>query len=500
MATLSPSPRNQFQTSKQQWRAARSIRLLLEKRWLAAVLALMLTGFAAAAAGLMFKTGIGWLGAWRLRLLQIAPATFVLPLLGGVGGLISALLIKHLAPAAEGSGITQVMEFIKGQNVPMGFRVALVKLVTGIVAIGTGFPLGPEGPSVQMGGSVAWQLAKLLKAPSAFLNVIVAAGGGAGIAAVFNAPIGGFLYSIEELLRSARPVVLLVVLVTTFSADTWADVMGLAGLGSQSSGLNDLGFQLEREFSPLVRFLPIDLLYLIGLGIVVGLLAEVYCRYVILMQLHSHRWFGKNLVLRMMSNGFLLGAVFSFLPSEFHDHIALQHAVGEGHVEINNALAIFSIEFCATGLAAASGAPGGLFAPMLTLGGSIGLACGGIVEYLTGHVPTTYVFAGMGAFVAACSRTPITAMFLAFALTKDLLILKPILVTCLASFLVSQALDAHSIYERQIALNHELEYSFGVNKANTKKADGTDILMLTSMPLKPDPRPPSSNENDLNSR
>ena len=72
--------------------------------------------------------------------------------------------------------------------------------------------------------------------------------------------------------------------------------------------------------------------------------------------------------------------------------------------------------------------------PMLTLGGAIGLTCGTGVEALTGHVPTTYVFAGMGAFVAGCSRTPISAMFLAFALTKDLLILKPILVACLSSF------------------------------------------------------------------
>ena len=87
---------------------------------------------------------------------------------------------------------------------------------------------------------------------------------------------------------------------------------------------------------------------------------------------------------------------------------------------------------------------------MLTLGGAIGLACGIWVEALTGHVPSTYVFAGMGAFVASCSRTPITAMFLAFALTKDLLILKPLLVACLASFLVSRLFDDRSIYERQL--------------------------------------------------
>ena len=74
------------------------------------------------------------------------------------------------------------------------------------------------------------------------------------------------------------------------------------------------------------------------------------------------------------------------------------------------------------------------------------------LETLTGHVPTTYIFAGMGGFVAGCSRTPLTAMFLAFALTKNLLILKPLLITCIASFLTARILNEHSIYERQITI------------------------------------------------
>ena len=95
--------------------------------------------------------------------------------------------------------------------------------------------------------------------------------------------------------------------------------------------------------------------------------------------------------------------------------------------------------------------------PMLTLGGAIGLAGGFGVEALTGHVPTTYVFAGMGAFVAGCSRTPISAMFLAFALTKDLLILKPILVACLTSFVIARLFHPHSIYERQMGMELNAE-------------------------------------------
>ena len=442
-----------LKAKRDQLGASRSIRGLLERRWLVVVLALMLTGLGAALTGVMFKVGIKVLGAWRLELLADLPAWAVLPGLGATGGLVSGLLVSRLAPAAGGSGITHIMGFLKHRAVPMGLNVGLVKLMAGIVAIGSGFPLGPEGPAVQMGGSVAWQMARWLKAPVAFRRVIVAAGGGAGIAAVFHAPIGGFFYAIEELLHSARPVVLLLVIVTTFWADAWADVLGLAGLSTGGGGLDTaLGFQLEKEYEPLVSFLPIDLGYLIGLGVVVGVLAELYCRYVLAMQKQGHRWFGDRLVLRMVISGALLGGVYACLPSEFHNLEGLQHLIADGKADIPMALGTFVVLFFSTGLAAASGAPGGLFFPMLTLGGAIGLACGIWVEALTGHVPSTYVFAGMGAFVAGCSRTPITAMFLAFALTKNLLILKPILVACLASFLIARLFDHRSIYERQMGL------------------------------------------------
>ncbi|MDP6851858.1 MAG: ClC family H(+)/Cl(-) exchange transporter [Prochlorococcaceae cyanobacterium ETNP1_MAG_8] len=449
---------NELATQSYLLNSSRSIRKLLEQRWFVVVLALMLTGLGAALTGVLFKAGVNALGSWRLKLLSELPAWAVLPALGATGGLISGLLVAKLAPAARGSGVSHIMAFLQHRAVPMGLQVGLVKLIAGIVAIGSGFPLGPEGPSVQMGGSVAWQFARWLKAPVAFRRVIVAAGGGAGLAAVFSAPIGGFIYVIEELLHSARPVVLLLVVVTTFWADAWADVFGFMGLSPTAGGLDrSVGFQLAKKFDPDVLFLSIDIGYLIALGLVAGVLAEFYCRYVLAMQRKGNAWFGDRLVLRMVISGAVLGGVYACLPDGFSNTAELQHLIGGGEVGISKALAIFVVLFFSTGLAAASGAPGGLFAPMLTLGGAIGLACGDWVEVLTGHVPSTYVFAGMGAFVASCSRTPITAMFLAFALTKDLLILKPILIASLASFLIARLMNQRSIYERQMNLEIQEE-------------------------------------------
>ncbi len=436
--------------------SSRTIKKLLKQRSLVVVFSLLLTGLGASITSIFFKTGIYFINNWRLALLDQFPSIAVLPIFGALGGAIAGYLIKNIAPAAKGSGVSQIIGFLRHKKVPMNIKVGLVKLISGIIAIGSGFPLGPEGPSVQMGGSVAWQMAKWLKAPTAFRRVIVAAGGGAGIAAVFSAPLGGFVYAIEELLNSARPVILLLVLITTFIADSSADIIQALGLDPKAGGFDfNLGFLIQKEYDPSVFFLPIDFIYLVLLGIIIGMFAELYSRFVLLMQNLGKKWYKNKFVLKMSICGLILGSIYSCLPSTFHNLDELQKIIAEQNTSIGIALLAVLILFITTGLAAASGAPGGLFYPMLTLGGSIGLIMGSWVEIATGHAPSTYIFAGMGAFVAGCSRTPITAMFLAFALTKNLLIMKPVLISCIASFLIARAFNEQSIYERQIQIELE---------------------------------------------
>jgi len=436
--------------------SSRTIKKLLKQRSLVVVFSLLLTGLGASITSIFFKTGIYFINNWRLALLDQFPSIAVLPIIVALGGAIAGYLIKNIAPAAKGSGVSQIMGFLRHKKVPMNLKVGLVKLISGIFAIGSGFPLGPEGPSVQMGGSVAWQMAKWLKAPTAFRRVIVAAGGGAGIAAVFSAPLGGFVYAIEEFLNSARPVILLLVLITTFIADSSADIIQALGLDPKAGGFDfNLGFLIQKEYDPSVFFLPVDFIYLVLLGIIIGIFAELYSRYVLLMQNLGKKWYKNKFVLKMSICGLILGSIYSCLPSTFHNLDELQKIIAEQNISIGIALLAVLVLFITTGLAAASGAPGGLFYPMLTLGGSIGLIMGSWVENATGHAPRTYIFAGMGAFVAGCSRTPITAMFLAFALTKNLLIMKPVLISCIASFLIARAFNEESIYERQIQIELE---------------------------------------------
>jgi len=330
--------------------SSRTIKKLLKQRSLVVVFSLLLTGLGASITSIFFKTGIYFINNWRLALLDQFPSIAVLPIFGAIGGAIAGYLIKNIAPAAKGSGVSQIMGFLRHKKVPMNIKVGLVKLISGIIAIGSGFPLGPEGPSVQMGGSVAWQMAKWLKAPTAFRRVIVAAGGGAGIAAVFSAPLGGFVYAIEELLNSARPVILLLVVITTFIADSSADIIQALGLDPKAGGFDfNLGFLIQKEYDPSVFFLPVDFIYLVLLGIIIGIFAELYSRYVLLMQNLGKKWYKNKFVLKMSICGLILGSIYSFLPSTFHNLDELQKIIAEQNTSIAIALLAVLVLFITTG-------------------------------------------------------------------------------------------------------------------------------------------------------
>ena len=436
------------------------LKQFLEERWWLLLLCLSLTALGGALTAVLFRSGVHNLEELRLDLMETIPPWIVLPALGIVGGLISGTLVARLAPAAGGSGISHLVGYLHDRPIPMNLKVGIVKLVSGVIAIGSGFPLGAEGPSVQMGGSVAWQIGSWLKAPKSFTKVLVSAGGGAGLAAVFNAPIAGLIFTMEELLHSTKPIILMVIGATVFWADAWGAIFNWMGLNKEHGSFHAVhGFQLSPEHNPIVKFLPIDIIYLIFLGVAVGLIAELYTRYLMKMQGISSNIFGKNVIIKMTICGGIIGLIYAILPDIFHEFTELDNLVIEGEASFYLAAKTFGVMFLTTGLAVASGAPGGLFMPMLTLGAAIGLTISGLAESALGYYPTTLVYAGMGAFVASCSRTPISAVFIVFALTKNALILKTVLVACIFSYLAGRCCNNSSIYERQLTnkLQGELE-------------------------------------------
>ena len=114
---------------------------------------------------------------------------------------ITGWLVRRFSPHAAGSGIPQVEAVLRGDLPPIPFRLIPVKFFGGLLAIGSGLALGHEGPTVQMGGSLAHLVGKIFGRGWADCRVLIAAGPGAGLGTAFNAPIAGAVFVLEELVQ-----------------------------------------------------------------------------------------------------------------------------------------------------------------------------------------------------------------------------------------------------------------------------------------------------------
>jgi CIC family chloride channel protein len=142
---------------------------------------------------------IAWAHAWP-HIGWLAPVA-----LGLVGAGLARYLVVRFAPRAEGSGIQVVEAVFSGEAKPASATVVPVKFFGGLLSMGSGLALGREGPTVQMGASLAWWISRLLIRDDGDRKIVGAAGAGAGLGVAFNAPIGGAIFVFEELTSSFSP-------------------------------------------------------------------------------------------------------------------------------------------------------------------------------------------------------------------------------------------------------------------------------------------------------
>lgn len=401
-----------------------------------------LVGVGAALDTALFQRGMGWLGGLRDNVSDIFPAVMTLPLIGAVGGMIAGALVQWVEPAAAGSGIPQVIKFIHGFPVPMNWRVALTKLVAGTIAIGSGFPLGPEGPAIQMGASVGAEISRWL--PNALMpqRLWVVIGAAAGMSAAFNAPIAGFVYVMEELLSEYTYLALLPILIASTVADFWAEVFKFKGL-SLLAGAN---FEVLYEFKlPDITYSIVDLPFLILLGIAIGSIAPMFVKCIVQLQVFTKRYL-RHPIITIGLAGLLIGILTAFLPNTFRDNTGLRDSLVAGQVDASIAAIALIAELSLTILAAGVGTPGGLFAPMLTIGAAIGLLLTALIYHLSGYMPPTLTLAGMGAFMSAVMRVPISSIIITLELTKNFEAFHPLIFSCIPAYLVAQRIDRKSLY------------------------------------------------------
>jgi CIC family chloride channel protein len=352
-----------------------------------------------------------------------------------VAGALVLLALDRLFPQHTlGYGFPRFLEMVHLEGARVNKRWMIVKTLGSAVSLGAGASVGREGPIAQIGGSIGSAVAQLTRATSERRKLFVACGAAGGIAATFNAPIASVMFAQEILLQGEMQLghFSLVVIATATA------VIASRALTGSETIFHAHHFELASYW---------ELFTYAALGIVLGLLAVAYTRL-------FHAALERAARLRIGTGAKLVGG----LALVGVVGIALPRNLSDGYPTINAALAgelawslmavLALAKMLTSTLSLASGAPGGVFGPVFFIGAMSGGAfrqlCEVALPELTGP-RGSYALVGLGTFLAACTRAPLTAIFLLFEMTGSFEVALPALVASILAVMVAESIEPESI-------------------------------------------------------
>lgn len=435
---------------------------LMPARYIAVLLGLsMLTGLLTGIIGTLFHISVDAVFHWRSKLiLQFSDHPvlhWLLPAASTALMLYLALLIvRRFAPEAGGSGVQEIEGALEGSREIFWRRLLPVKFFTGVLTIGSGMVMGREGPTIHMGGSIGHMISRLFKTNSDNRNTLITAGAAAGLSAAFNTPLAAILFAIEEMRAQFK--------YGTYSVQAVAMAVFIAAVVVRLYMGQTPAIDMAHYAAPPLKSLPLFFI----LGLVFGILGILFNRYLIIaLDLFAKTSGFSNTVLILLTGG-LIGYLGSLWP----------HTIGSGDQTILWAMQhsgaisllilLFFMRIGTTILSYSSGAPGGIFAPMLALGTLLGLWYGHYVNvYFPGLdlQPGLFAIAGMGALFAATVRAPLTGIALSIELTNNYSLILPLILTVATATVTAELLGGKPIYS--ILLRRTLKLKNRFDRSNT---------------------------------
>jgi CIC family chloride channel protein len=359
-----------------------------------------------------------------------------------IGGLIVGLLVYFGAREAKGHGVPEVMEAVAVRGGRIRPRVAVIKSLASSICIGSGGSVGREGPIVQIGASFGSAIGQWLRLPNGWLRTLVACGAAGGISATFNTPIGGVFFSMEIILgRFITPRFSFVVISSVI-----ADFVAHAFLGSKPS------FSIV----PYSMVSYWELLPYVLLGVLAAFAATAFIRLLYKCEDMFDAWHipdylkpavgGIGIGLIGLYSYDLLGVGYGnvFWASQMSVNQALV-----GNIALHSLIILVVLKIVATSLTLGSGGSGGIFAPSLFIGAMLGGAVGTVAHLLfPSYVAQSgaYALVGMAAVFAGVTRAPITAIIMLFEMTRDYMIILPLMIAVVISIVISRGLNRETIY------------------------------------------------------
>ncbi len=343
---------------------------------------------------------------------------FLRLLLAVGGGFLIACILNLLPSKTRSTGIVHVVESLQRVRGRLPLGNALWQFLGALLAIVSGQSVGREGPSVHLGAAVSYLFGDWLRLPRSSIRTLVACGVAAAIAASFNTPLAGVVFSMEVVMAEYTVSGFVPVILAAVSATSLMQVF----YGTEPA------FILPALEVTTTEHLP----YIVALGVFVGLLATAFNRLV----QRTSRWSGRLPGLaRTTLAGLVTGLLAVWWPEIMGIGYDTVEVMLDGRLGLAFLLALALAKLVATAVAIGTGIPAGLIGPVLF----IGAAAGGVVSHLglDGQAPL-FVMLGMGAMMAATLHAPLAALTAMIELTASPAIILPGMLAVITAVMTSQ--------------------------------------------------------------
>jgi CIC family chloride channel protein len=356
----------------------------------------------------------------------------VVLLIGGAFGGISWFLLRRYTRGEK----SELDDVVWGDGARLSFRRSLGTSLISEIVIGMGASIGREAAPKLMGGASAGVLAGWARLSPAQRRLLMACGGGAGLAAVYNVPLGGALFTAEVMMGSiSLPIVL-----PALACSGIATVTAWLYLPSRATYLDVPGYHVTAAL----------LAWALLAGPLIGVIASGYIRLIGWVSHHqaSGRW---ALIAPVAAFG-VLALVGLAYPQLFGNGKDMAHDAFLGSNGLVLLLALFALKPLVTALCLGSGASGGLFTPTLSTGAVLGGAAGIAWSLVWPGSPAgAYALVGAAAMLGAAMQAPLAGLALIMELTQGgFAIMIPLVLATVTATVVARHIDGYSIYSARL--------------------------------------------------
>ena len=388
---------------------------------------------------LLYRVALTFAGNWLIKILSYIKGN---PFRCAVWFLILmalAWIVGRLVkwePMISGSGIPQVEGEVSGRLSQNWKRVLPAKFADGFLCMLGGLSLGREGPSIQLGAMAGQGISRALGRGKREEKFLMTCGASAGLSAAFHAPLAGMMFAVEEIHKTFSIPILLPVMTASVTADYIAShILGL-----------DPVFHFQ-----ITEYLPQNYYWLlILLGILVGVSGVFYNWGMLKAQeLYRKIPFLKEtgrLLIAFLTAG-VLGLV---MPSVLGSGSGLIVSLTKGEMVLGMVVLTLVVKFLFSAVSFGSGAPGGIFFPLLILGALLGAVFAMTGAEFFGLDPVyinNFVLLGMTGFFTAIVRAPLTGIILLFEMSGSISQMLSLSIVSVTAYIVATLMRSEPIYD-----------------------------------------------------